>query len=751
MGLASGPPSQGANADGLVHFDELQAISGRVEMLRNRQVTFMRGFYNPKLKCFQHNPAANERPSISSTCLAVMTILKDPKMWTGVAGRASTAEICLPDMRDSLMEAEWSMDPVQTSQLLIAMTRLKQPADSPKMQAAITNLMISTASASGIDTKKKMPVSVKKLKEWASGGDGQGKGGKVASARTEQSMYLTYWCTQALFEALQGFDAEGRPYVPSDQLAEMSMLLERVSALAYDELCRQLAFNYAGDNAKFELVQLAYALLVHFETSGDLTKEGKMNLGSNDDRMPPLNMKLAEKALDVIFSSQMENGLWPQGTPIDPVGDKVRGDVGNSFVFSFDMLGSLLATISRGHVELFRQYIPQIHTSLKWAEDNVVESVLSGYCDVDTRVSSGTFLRGWRSNHLKDGGGPIMWCTAQVFLALTQMRVLLSELTNNDILMEFGGVHGIEPDATAWRQLLDADLELQGEPASLKQSLDDNLMTPIVNMESRDPLDSMTGLGLSGSSSSVKYSLILYGPPGTAKTTICTSMAKKLGWSFMTIDTADFLAEGLAHVASRMTYIFDKLKALQRCVILFDEVEEFCLDREDKTLTMESRMLTTAMLTQLNDLRRQQKCVFIVATNRLRSFDAAVTRPGRFDLIYLVGTPALKERHARFVKRLENEGIHNITQPVFDASTQKVTQELASDVVYEYLLEDWDNHVRFLNFAENEAFMESVMALVRSKQLSREAFQALLQRTMVTATIQGAVKEEYVQSMQLSR
>jgi hypothetical protein len=48
-----------------------------------------------------------------------------------------------------------------------------------------------------------------------------------------------------------------------------------------------------------------------------------------------------------------------------------------------------------------------------------------------------------------------------------------------------------------------------------------------------------------------------------------------------------------------MTYIFDKLKALQRCVILFDEVEEFCLDREDKTLTMESRMLTTAMLTQV--------------------------------------------------------------------------------------------------------------------------------------------------------
>ena len=57
---------------------------------------------------------------------------------------------------------------------------------------------------------------------------------------------------------------------------------------------------------------------------------------------------------------------------------------------------------------------------------------------------------------------------------------------------------------------------------------------------------------------------------------------------------------------------------------------------------MESRMLTTAMLTQLNDLRRQQACIFIVATNRLRSFDAAVTRPGRFDLLLFVGTPNLQ-------------------------------------------------------------------------------------------------------------
>jgi hypothetical protein len=51
-----------------------------------------------------------------------------------------------------------------------------------------------------------------------------------------------------------------------------------------------------------------------------------------------------------------------------------------------------------------------------------------------------------------------------------------------------------------------------------------------------------------------------------------------------------------------------------------DEIEEFCLDRENPGLGMESRLLTTSMPTQLNDLRRAMKSIFFLATNRLRAF-----------------------------------------------------------------------------------------------------------------------------------
>ena len=51
----------------------------------------------------------------------------------------------------------------------------------------------------------------------------------------------------------------------------------------------------------------------------------------------------------------------------------------------------------------------------------------------------------------------------------------------------------------------------------------------------------------------------------------------------------------------------ERLLALDKVVVLFDEIEEFALDRSNPALTMESRLLTTAMLTKLADLRGLRK------------------------------------------------------------------------------------------------------------------------------------------------
>ena len=153
-------------------------------------------------------------------------------------------------------------------------------------------------------------------------------------------------------------------------------------------------------------------------------------------------------------------------------------------------------------------------------------------------------------------------------------------------------------------------------------------------------------------------------------------------------------------------------------------------------------MLTTAMLTQFNDLRRQQSSVFIVATNRIRSFDAAVTRPGRFDSLLFVGTPNLKSREKRLKSRLE------------EVST-RLSPGQQSEVVstwLDFMQKHWENKIRFLTFAENEALMNTIMEnAVNNVLITSEFLEDNLNDLVRTSTIQGNVREEYKLNEMMSR
>lgn len=441
-----------------------------------------------------------------------------------------------------------------------------------------------------------------------------------------------------------------------------------------------------------------------------------------------------------------------------------------------------------------------------WAEANIQQEMLPDHIDPITGRKRGVLVKGWRSNHLGDGGA-VAWCTAQVFQALTSFRKLVKVLLTASILQEFGGkaapTSGLLKktisgrDDSDWVRLMDSDLELAGTKSSLKTVLYERLLLPQAAKEaaiarvllpplaSSTAATSATGTIAADSSNSKDeipsgsgeypplYSAILFGPPGTAKTTICTSIARYLGWHFLTIDTACFLADGLENIAARMSYVFTRLASLERTIILFDEIEEFCLDRDNPQLTMESRLLTTAMLTQLNDLRRKQQSIFLVATNRLRAFDAAVIRPGRFDMLVFVGTPNLAARMQRLRAKLQQSGLFTVAQ-----------QEMIVTTTAAYLQSRW-TQLRFLSFAENDSLLSFVVdqasrrlllstssssqaasftdsddavtdpAIARDSSLLNLIDEAALADKIAsvlrTATIQGAVQAEYEASEKLSR
>jgi hypothetical protein len=151
-----------------------------------------------------------------------------------------------------------------------------------------------------------------------------------------------------------------------------------------------------------------------------------------------------------------------------------------------------------------------------------------------------------------------------------------------------------------------------------------------------------------------KHSIILHGPPGTAKTSIAKQIAADLNWPLKIITQSDFLKGGRDKIETEADHIFTACAFLKDVVVLFDELEELILSRdvlaadtggkapkEALGADLESRLLTTSMLPKIHELRDRRRIVFIFATNRLGRIDHAATRLGRFDIIYGVDYPTL--------------------------------------------------------------------------------------------------------------
>jgi hypothetical protein len=187
--------------------------------------------------------------------------------------------------------------------------------------------------------------------------------------------------------------------------------------------------------------------------------------------------------------------------------------------------------------EEFRPHLEGLNRLLGWIEQHQSVEFISDYCDVETSQCYGKPLRGWASPHITTQSTPLAWSTAQVLSCTMRMRKVIQRLLHVDVLEEFKGFtnKGV-PNIASWERLLDTDL---GDPASdhrtLKDVLDERMIQPFVNIDERCNVPKF----------GAAYSSILFGPPGTAKSTICEALAERMGWDFVVIDTASFLADGL--------------------------------------------------------------------------------------------------------------------------------------------------------------------------------------------------------------
>ena len=83
--------------------------------------------------------------------------------------------------------------------------------------------------------------------------------------------------------------------------------------------------------------------------------------------------------------------------------------------------------------------------------------------------------------------------------------------------------------------------------------------------------------------------IVLFGPPGTGKTTFAKGIAGRLGWPFVELFPSRLVGEIASTVAPALRDLFDQFAYLDSVVVFIDEVEEIASSRQTQPGTRRSR------------------------------------------------------------------------------------------------------------------------------------------------------------------
>ena len=138
--------------------------------------------------------------------------------------------------------------------------------------------------------------------------------------------------------------------------------------------------------------------------------------------------------------------------------------------------------------------------------------------------------------------------------------------------------------------------------------------------------------------------VVLFGPPGTGKTTFAKAIASRLEWPFVEVFPSRLAADpgGLAG-ALRETFL--EISELEHAVVFIDEVEEIASQRSGEPPSA-LQGVTNELLKIIPAFREQPGRLLVCATNFIRSLDSAFLRHGRFDYVIPIGLPDAEARRA---------------------------------------------------------------------------------------------------------
>ncbi|MER9020726.1 ATP-binding protein [Mesorhizobium sp. M0898] len=454
-------------------------------------------------------------------------------------------------------------------------------------------------------------------------------------------------------------------------------LLKKAFERFQEGIREHLSYGDVGDS-RFDACELAFCL------------EGMLHT-----RPETVDEATAERVFKIIHAAQERTGSWRPQTPLTT---SHRGEV--LYAIGIETATSLLCSLS-----ILDARSPGRRSN---ALGNTHLAVILKYWDwlkgrrLPLSLAIGEVM-GWRSERL--GGSYLhIWENSQILEFLVIFRDYLDQHISGELL-ELSELDVTLPVGTppAWN-----DIVTKFEPAGTNP---DYRFYEDIGRCFVEPRLTRSG--------EPNWSMLLYGPPGTGKSTTAKNLAAALNVPMIRVTVSDFLTTGDAHMERRAKLIFEVLRHQMMAVVLFDELDQFLLDRDSELFRAQQsafQLLTPGMLTKLADLREEESVIFILATNYDDRIDSAIKRPGRVDVSYLCLPPDFSKRCATIKRVLKKREITASDGEIRAAarvavflghtSIERIAKQTASALA---LAERYDKEPRDIQF---NTFSQRAVALI---------------------------------------